>query len=140
MVVTTSAISILASGNPHLIYGTAWKEDETSGNISEAIRSGFRFIDTACQPKHYNEAGVGEGIFTVMKELNLSREDIYIQTKFTSYNVQDPDRLPYDPDADLEDQVRQSVEKLLMNSKTTYLNYLLMHSPMRSEKEFSKTV
>lgn len=135
MVAATSASRILASGNPYLIYGTAWKEDETSGYVSEAIRSGFRFIDTACQPKHYNEAGVGEGIFTAMKELNLSREDLYIQTKFTSYDGQDPDRLPYDPDAPLEDQVRQSVERSLMNLKTTYLDSLLIHSPMKNEEE-----
>jgi diketogulonate reductase-like aldo/keto reductase len=44
---------------PPIFYGTAWKKDKTADLVDLAIRSGFRAIDTACQPKHYNEAGVG---------------------------------------------------------------------------------
>jgi diketogulonate reductase-like aldo/keto reductase len=39
------------------MYGTAWKEDATAKHVHDAIVAGFRFVDTACQPKHYNEAG-----------------------------------------------------------------------------------
>src|ERR1019366_174712 len=42
-----------------ILYGTAWKEDDTERLVRRAIEVGFRGIDTACQPKHYNEAGVG---------------------------------------------------------------------------------
>jgi diketogulonate reductase-like aldo/keto reductase len=135
MAAAISAQTIVASGKPYLLYGTAWKKDDTAGYVTEAIRSGFRFIDTACQPKHYNEPGVGEGIVTAMKELNLSREDLYIQTKFTSLDGQDENRIPYDPDADLEAQVLESVDVSLHNLKTTYLDSLLMHSPMRSRED-----
>jgi len=68
---------------PHLVYGTAWKKEETARLVSEAVKSGFRFIDTACQPKHYNEAGVGNGWTAAAQELGLSRSDIWLQTKFT---------------------------------------------------------
>jgi len=54
------ASTIIQSGRPFLIYGTAWKKQETARLVSEAIHAGFRFIDTACQPKHYHEPGVGE--------------------------------------------------------------------------------
>ena len=47
---------------PTIIYGTAWKKDRTAALVEQAIGLGFRGIDTACQPKHYNEAGVGDGV------------------------------------------------------------------------------
>ena len=56
---------------PHLIYGTAWKKDDTARYVSEAVKAGFRFIDTACQPKHYNEPGVGNGWTAAAQELGL---------------------------------------------------------------------
>ena len=56
-----SASGLVAGGKPFLLYGTAWKAGETARYVSEAVHAGFRFIDTACQPKHYNEAGVGDG-------------------------------------------------------------------------------
>lgn len=130
MVSAYSAASIQASGKPYIMYGTAWKEDNTANLVAEAIRSGFRFIDTACQPKHYNEAGVGEGIVTAMKELGLNRSDLFLQTKFTSILGQDPNRVPYDKNASLDEQVFQSIQVSLRNLRTTYIDSLVMHSPM----------
>ena len=43
---------------PTIIYGTAWKKEMTADLVYKAIKHGFRAIDTACQPKHYNEHGV----------------------------------------------------------------------------------
>lgn len=43
--------------SPRIIYGTAWKKLQTEGLVRQAIQRGFRGIDTACQPKHYHEAG-----------------------------------------------------------------------------------
>jgi diketogulonate reductase-like aldo/keto reductase len=48
--------------SPKILYGTAWKKDDTARLVTTAIQLGFCGIDTACQPKHYNEAGVGAGI------------------------------------------------------------------------------
>ena len=127
-----SAQSILSSGRPYLIYGTAWKEDQTSLLVSEAVKSGFRFIDTACQPKHYQEQLVGEGWTKAAAELGLKREDISLQTKFTSLNGQDPKRIPYDKIAPLKMQVEQSLAKSLENLKSSYLDSLVLHSPMSS--------
>jgi len=131
LVAALSASRILGTGRGYLIYGTAWKKDETEKLVSAAIHIGFRFIDTACQPKHYNEAGVGDGWVIAAKDMGLSRADLFIQTKFTSYGGQDPNNVPYDKDASIEDQVRQSLMMSLRNLKTTYIDSFVLHSPYR---------
>lgn len=73
-----------------LIYGTAWKKEKTKELVISAVKSGFRAIDTACQPKHYNEKGVGDGLEVLYQENIVKREDIFLQTKFTSVHGQDP--------------------------------------------------
>lgn len=120
---------------PHLIYGTAWKKEDTAKFVSQAVKSGFRFIDTACQPKHYNEPGVGNGWTEAALELGLRRRDIWLQTKFTSFNGQDPNNCPYDPDDPIEVQVRTSLETSLKNLHTEYLDSWVMHSPYESMEE-----
>ena len=114
---------------PRIIYGTAWKKADTHRLVSLALQNGFRGIDTACQPKHYDEAGVGAGIAASLKQ-GLTRADLYLQTKFTSLSGQDPNRIPYDPKAPLPHQASQSVAVSLKNLQTDYLDCVLLHSPM----------
>jgi diketogulonate reductase-like aldo/keto reductase len=114
---------------PPIIYGTAWKKDATERLVRLAIRNGFRGIDTACQPKHYDEAGAGAGVAAGIKQ-GLARRDLYLQTKFTSLSGQDPKRVPYDPKATLPDQVAESIAASLRNLQTDYLDCVLLHSPM----------
>jgi diketogulonate reductase-like aldo/keto reductase len=112
---------------PRLIYGTAWKKDDTARLVRTALAAGFRGIDTACQPKHYHEAGVGEGI----ADSSLARADLYLQTKFTPLSGQDPSRVPYDPRAAPAEQVAQSFRASLANLRVTCLDGLILHSPVR---------
>ena len=114
---------------PRIIYGTAWKKADTARLVTLAIQNGFRGIDTACQPKHYDETGVAVGIAASLRE-GLTRADLYLQTKFTSLSGQDPDRIPYDREAPLPLQVSQSVAVSLRNLQTDYLDCVLLHSPM----------
>ncbi|KAL7552100.1 hypothetical protein ACHAWF_015312 [Thalassiosira exigua] len=125
-----SAKNMIATERPYLIYGTAWKKDATADLVFKAIRAGFRFIDTACQPKHYDEPAVGYGLKIASDQLGLKREDLFLQTKFTSVKGQDPHNIPYMADASLENQVRQSVHASLRNLKTSYIDSLVLHSPM----------
>jgi len=121
---------------PKIIYGTAWKKKQTKDLVINAILNGFRAIDTACQPKHYQENLVGEALSHLISQKQISRESIFLQTKFTSLDGQDLNQpLPYDKNSPLTDQVRQSIEKSLENLKTTYLDSLLMHSPMKKSEE-----
>jgi diketogulonate reductase-like aldo/keto reductase len=129
------ATSIHGVRLPGIIYGTAWKKGHTAQLVEQAVGLGFRGIDTACQPKHYNEPGVGEGLASCLKA-GLDRADIYLQTKFTPVDGQDPARIPYDPKADLAQQVAQSFETSLKNLQTHYLDSLVLHSPLASEREW----
>ena len=114
---------------PPLFYGTAWKKAATTALVALALKNGFRAIDTACQPRHYNENLVGEGI---AQSAGIKREDLFLQTKFTLPGGQDPNNIPYDIEAPVEDQVRQSFAKSLQNLRTEYLDAVLLHSPART--------
>jgi len=114
---------------PPLIYGTAWKKDLTQELVIQAVHAGFRAIDTACQPKHYNEEGVGDGL-KVLYEQGFKREELFIQTKFTPIGGQDPLNVPYDKKAALITQVEQSFEVSKRNLQTNYVDSLILHSPL----------
>jgi diketogulonate reductase-like aldo/keto reductase len=114
---------------PKIIYGTAWKKSETAQLVEKAIREGFRGIDTACQPKHYDEPGVGAGVALSLRGA-LVRADLYLQTKFTSVSGQDPKSVPYDPKSPPAEQVAQSFAASLRNLQTAYLDCLVLHSPL----------
>ena len=116
---------------PALLYGTAWKKDDTRRLVALALASGFRGIDTANQAKHYHEEGVGQGIADALSKGNLKREDLFLQTKFTFVDGQDH-RLPFDPKAAVSAQVRQSFESSLRHLGTSWLDSVLLHGPSRS--------
>jgi len=113
---------------PAIIYGTAWKGEATADCTRRALARGFRAIDTAGQPKHYNEAGVGEGLAAAMAELELTRDEVFIQTKYTPPLGQGRE-LPYDPKAAPADQVEQSLARSLANLGTDWLDSYLLHAP-----------
>ncbi|XP_075239165.1 methylglyoxal reductase DkgA-like [Convolutriloba macropyga] len=123
---------------PRLIYGTAWKKDQTTRLVELALDNGFRGIDTACQPKHYQEELVGKAIQNQLQSGKLKREDLFIQTKFTSLNGQDPNRVPYDKKAPLDEQVQQSIQKSLHNLGLSYIDSLVLHGPLRSHTDNMK--
>lgn len=116
---------------PRFMYGTAWKKDRTKELVELAVRTGFRGIDTACQPKHYHEPGVGEALSSLYSQGIISRSNMFLQTKFTSLNGQDPNRIPYDPRAALSEQVHESFNISLTNLQTDYIDSLVLHSPMQ---------
>jgi diketogulonate reductase-like aldo/keto reductase len=109
------------------IYGTAWKKDATADLVQTAVKAGFKAIDTANQPKHYSEALVGDALKDLEGE-GIARDSLFIQTKFTPLNGQDH-RVPYDPQAGLEAQVRQSFESSLRHLGTDYIDSFLLHGP-----------
>lgn len=113
---------------PSIMYGTAWKEERTEALTSEAIASGFRAIDTANQRKHYVEAGVGAAIGTAVASGSVSRESLFLQTKFTYQRGHDH-RLPYDPNADLATQVGQSIDSSVEHLGVQRIDSYLLHFP-----------
>ena len=117
-----------ASRVPDFLYGTAWKEDRTAALTELALRVGFRAIDTANQRRHYFEAGVGQGLAAAYLAGVSTREDLFLQTKFTYQRGQDH-RLPYDPAASLSVQVAQSMASSLEHLGTDHVDSYVLHGP-----------
>jgi diketogulonate reductase-like aldo/keto reductase len=131
----TPAMS-LPTNCPQILYGTAWKGEATATLVAQAVRTGFRGIDTAAQPKHYDERRVGEGLADAMRETGLTRQQFFLQTKYTSIRGQDLSKpLPYDASAPLAEQVAQSISSSLENLKISYLDSLVLHSPLETLQE-----
>jgi diketogulonate reductase-like aldo/keto reductase len=116
---------------PRMLYGTAWKEDDTERLTALAIGHGFRGIDTANQRKHYHEAAVGRAVAAAVAGWAVGRDGLFLQTKFTFRRGQDH-RLPYDPAAPIADQVGQSFASSLGHLGTDRIDSFVLHGPTRS--------
>jgi diketogulonate reductase-like aldo/keto reductase len=112
---------------PSFMYGTAWKKEATTQLVQLAVAAGFRAIDTANQLIHYQEALVGEALQALAEE-GITRETLFLQTKFTQVNGQDH-RTPYDATADLTTQVKQSFDSSLGHLHTEYVDSYVLHGP-----------
>jgi diketogulonate reductase-like aldo/keto reductase len=121
-------LAIDGASVPRLLYGTAWKEERTQGLTELALRQGFRGIDTANQRRHYHEAAVGQALAAVMAAGLLTRNDLFLQTKFT-FRAGQNHRLPYDPKAPVRQQVEQSFAGSLEHLGTGIIDSYLLHGP-----------
>lgn len=113
---------------PSFLYGTAWKETRTEELVLLALEAGFRGIDTANQRKHYFEAAVGAALRKATQDGSVTRDRLFLQTKFTFADGQDH-RLPYDARADHATQVEQSFASSLEHLGTDYLDSYVLHGP-----------
>jgi len=116
---------------PAILYGTAWKEDDTQRLVTQALTLGFKGIDTANQRRHYFEEGVGLGIQQFLKSSQKTRSDLFLQTKFTSVHGQD-NRKPYHEFDSLTNQVNQSFASSLEHLQTDYIDSFVLHGPTLS--------
>ncbi|HEV7281795.1 MAG TPA: aldo/keto reductase [Pirellulaceae bacterium] len=123
-----SSTTIDATRVPRLLYGTAWKEDSTEELVARAIASGFRGIDTANQRKHYHEAAVGRAVTRAIERGDVSRSELFLQTKCTFRAGQD-ERLPYDPGAPIATQVEQSLTSSLAHLGADFVDSYVLHAP-----------
>ncbi len=119
-----------AANIPKFLYGTAWKEDQTERLVGLALEAGFRGIDTANQRKHYFEAGVGAAVAAAIADGRVTRDELFLQTKFTYLNGQD-DRLPYDREAGYATQVRQSFASSLKHLQVDRIDSYVLHGPSK---------
>jgi diketogulonate reductase-like aldo/keto reductase len=85
---------------PRLLYGTAWKKEATADLVFKALKAGFRGVDTAAQPRHYNESLVGAGIKEAISKNIVKREDLFVRrpihrytTTFGANPLSDPDEI-----------------------------------------------
>lgn len=81
--------------------------DQAEESVFNALKSGYRLIDTA--NAYVNEKGVGRGI----KKSGVPREEIFLETKLWPAFYEE------------EDQVERTLERL----DTDYIDLLLIHQP-----------
>lgn len=69
-------------GIPDIIYGTAFKFEDTTRLVSEALKAGFRGIDTSGSLSAYREKMVGDAIKASLSDGNIKREDLWVSLLF----------------------------------------------------------
>ncbi|PMD33306.1 Aldo/keto reductase, partial [Hyaloscypha variabilis F] len=114
---------------PEIIYGTAFKFENSASLVEAALKAGFRAIDTAGSKSAYGEADVGRGIVAALGTGAFERKELYIQTKFSPFKPdKDPALYPYDTKKSITEQVEESVSSSLANLGVEYLDSLVLHS------------
>lgn len=66
------------SAIPDIIYGTAFKFENSAHLVEAALKAGFRGVDTAGSNTAYRERLVGDGIAAALDSGDLQREDLYV--------------------------------------------------------------
>lgn len=105
---------------PVIGLGTwSFTNEEAEYAVYEAIKCGYRLIDTAA---YYNdEIGVGRAVRKAIKEGLIKREDIFVTSKiYASTNH------------------KKAIEKTLNNLDIGYLDLLLIHEPGFDDKGLYK--
>lgn len=123
---------------PAFLYGTAEKTDESL--ILAALSAGYRAVDSACQPGLYDEQAVGNAVATALSPtsqggLGLRREQLFIQTKFTTPAGHQPGLAPYLKEDPPEVKVRKTLEMSMAKLQVEYLDSFLLHGPMPTLEE-----
>lgn len=111
----------LADGTPLPAVGLGlWKIDRAAAAdaVCEAIRSGYRHFDSACD--YGNEAEVGEGLAAALAAGLCRREDVWVTSKLwnTFHRRQ---------------HVRPALERTLRDLRLDYLDLYLVHFPIALE-------
>jgi D-xylose reductase len=111
----------LASGNTMPSIGLGlWKIDSEAapGAVREAIRVGYRHLDSACD--YGNEAQVGKGIEQALADGHCRREDLWITSKlWNTYHA--------------AKHVRPALERSLRDLRVDYLDLYLIHFPIAQQ-------
>jgi 2,5-diketo-D-gluconate reductase A len=98
------SIPLLGTGSPRP------KGDEFAALLADALRSGYRLIDTAAQ--YANEASVGEGI----RRSGVDRGELFVTTKIAGVDQG-------------RGHTRHGLEQSLRKLGTDYVDLLLIHWP-----------
>lgn len=107
---------------PMVGFGTYLIQDgDVQSLVHQAIRSGYRHVDTA--EAYGNEKGAGLGIKTAVEEVGISREEIFVTTKLWPGN-EAWGHPPKTYDATL-DSLQASLAKLQLD----YVDLYLIHAP-----------
>jgi 2,5-diketo-D-gluconate reductase A len=116
---------------PYLGFGTYLiGNDEAAAAVREAIRAGYRHIDTA--EAYRNEVGVGEGIKQALEAQGLSRGDIFVTTKLW------PGNPAWGQVAKTTESTVTSLEESLQRLGLKYVDLYLIHAPFEREQRLAQ--
>ncbi|KAG8735203.1 hypothetical protein FRC10_010885 [Ceratobasidium sp. 414] len=74
---------------------------------------------------------VGEALTELHEQHGLTREQLFIQTKYTPISGHDISQaIPYDPSTPIPTQIRTSFARSLANLRTSWLDSYILHSPL----------
>ena len=111
----------LHSGDEMPLVGLGlWKIDraDAAGSVREALRSGYRHLDSACD--YGNEAEVGEGIRQAIQEGTCRRDELWVTSKlWNTYHA--------------KEHVRPAVERSLRDLGLDALDLYMIHFPIAME-------
>jgi 2,5-diketo-D-gluconate reductase A len=116
---------------PYLGFGTYLiGNDEVAATVAEAIRAGYRHIDTA--EGYRNEAGVGVGIKQALESESLSRGDIFVTTKLW------PGNPAWAQTAKTAESTVTSLEESLQRLGLKYVDLYLIHAPYERDQRLAQ--
>jgi 2,5-diketo-D-gluconate reductase A len=116
---------------PYLGFGTYLISDsEAPVAVHEAIRAGYRHIDTA--EFYQNEAGVGEGLRRALESERLSRSDLFVTTKLW------PGNTAWGQTPKTTEATIASLNESLARLGLDYVDLYLIHAPFDHEQRLAQ--
>ncbi len=116
----TPALTLPTGGRLPLVGLGLWKvaKPDAAGLVREAVRIGYRHLDSACD--YGNEAEVGEGLRAALDAGLCRREDLWVTSKlWNTYHARQ--------------HVRPAAERTLRDLRLDYLDLYLIHFPIAQE-------
>jgi 2,5-diketo-D-gluconate reductase A len=116
---------------PYLGFGTYLISDsEAPAAVHEAIRAGYRHIDTA--EFYQNEAGVGEGIRRALESGGIARSELFVTTKLW------PGNAAWGQTPKTTETTIASLNDSLARLGLDYVDLYLIHAPFDREQRLAQ--
>ena len=116
---------------PYLGFGTYLiPDDEAAAAVGEAIRAGYRHIDTA--EGYGNEAGVGAGVRQALESEGLARSDLLVTTKLW------PGNPAWGQPAKTTESTVTSLDESLGRLGLDYVDLYLIHAPFERDERLAQ--
>lgn len=116
---------------PYLGFGTYLIADgDAAAAVREAIRAGYRHVDTA--EFYQNEAGVGAGIKQALASEGLSRGDVFVTTKLW------PGNAAWGQTPKTTESTVASLHESLARLGLDYVDLYLIHAPFDREQRLAQ--